>query len=199
MGKRVLVACEFSGVVRDAFISRGHDAISCDLLPSSSPGPHYQGDVTKLLGEGWDLMICHPPCTYLCSSGLHWNTRIAGRAALTEEAVKFCLALMNTPIAQIALENPVGRLSTAYRKPDQKIQPWQYGHPESKQTCFWLKNLPLLVPTKILPLPESGRWSNQTPSGQNKLAPSPDRWMLRSITYAGIAQAMAEQWGDSKS
>ena len=192
---RVLIACEYSGVVRDAFLKLGHDAMSCDLLPTERPGPHYQGDVTGILGMGWDMMIAHPPCTYLCSSGLHWNTRRPGRAAQTEDAIEFVRSLMSAPIPRIAVENPVGCISTRIRKPDQTIQPWQFGHPESKATCLWLKNLPPLVPTSILPLPESGRWNNQTASGQNKLPPSKDRWKIRSTTYQGIADAMAAQWG----
>lgn len=192
---RVLVACEFSGVVRDAFISKGHDAISCDLLPSEAPGPHIEGDVLGILDQGWDLMVAHPPCTYLCSSGLHWNTRRPERAALTEEAIAFVRALLDAPIPRIALENPIGCLSTRIRKPDQIVQPWWFGHPESKATCLWLKGLPPLTPTNRLPLPASGRWANQTGSGQNKLGPSPDRWKLRSLTYPGLAAAMADQWG----
>jgi hypothetical protein len=197
---KVLVACEFSGTVRDAFIRRGHDAMSCDLLPTESPGPHYQGDVYDILEDGWDLMVAHPPCTYLASSGLHWNKRIPGREQLTHEAMLFVFNLMGEgfvshQIPKIALENPIGRISSAYRKPDQIIQPWMFGHPESKATCLWLKGLPALEPTNVLSLPESGRWANQTPSGQNKLGPSADRWKLRSVTYAGIAEAMADQWG----
>jgi hypothetical protein len=197
---RVLVACEFSGTVRDAFIAAGHDAVSCDLLPTEKPGPHFQCDVLDVLEMGWDLMIAHPPCTYLSVSGLHWNKRRPEREALTHEAMLFVLNLMgegfvDNPIPRIALENPIGRINTAYRKPDQIVQPWQFGHPESKATCLWLKGLPKLTPTDVLPLPASGRWANQTPSGQNKLGPSPDRWKLRSMTYAGIAAAMAEQWG----
>ena len=192
---RVLVACECSGTVRDAFLSRGHDAMSCDLLPSDTPGPHHQGDVRSLLKQAWDMMICFPPCTYLCSSGLHWTTRGLRDPKLTEEALDFVQFLLNADIPRIALENPIGAISTRIRKPDQIIQPWQFGHPESKQTCLWLKNLPLLKPTKVLDKPESGRWENQTPSGQNKLGPSADRWKLRSKTYSGIAAAMADQWG----
>ena len=197
---KVLVACEFSGTVRDAFIRRGHDAMSCDLLPTESPGPHYQGDVLDIIEDGWDLMVAHPPCTYLASSGLHWNKRIPGREQLTHEAMLFVFNLMGEgfvrhQIQRIALENPIGRISSAYRKPDQIIQPWMFGHPESKSTCLWLKGLPPLEPTNVLPLPEGGRWANQTPSGQNKLGPSADRWKLRSVTYAGIAEAMADQWG----
>ena len=191
---KVLVACEYSGTVRDAFLRLGHDAVSCDLLPTDSPGPHYQGSVADILADGWDLMIAHPPCTYLCSSGLHWNKRRPERAAQTEDALEFVRLLLEAPIPRIALENPIGCISTRIRKPDQTIHPWQYGHPESKATCLWLKGLPCLTPTNILPLPESGRWANQTASGQNRLAPSPDRWKIRSTTYTGIAEAMATQW-----
>jgi len=191
----VLVACEFSGRVRDAFLRRGHNAWSCDLLPTDTPGPHYQGDVLQILDQRWDLLICFPPCTYLCSSGLHWNKRKPGRQEKTEQALTFVKALLEAPIERIALENPVGCISTRIRKPDQKIQPWQFGHPESKTTCLWLKNLPQLQSTEVLELPASGRWENQTPSGQNKLGPSKDRWKVRSLTYKGIAEAMADQWG----
>jgi len=191
---RVLVACEFSGTVRDAFASRGHDAWSCDLLPTEKPGQHIQGDVLGVIWGGWDLMIAHPPCTYLCSSGLHWNKRVEGRAALTEDSLRFVRALMDAPIARIALENPIGCISSRIRKPDLIIQPWQCGHPESKSTCLWLKGLPALRHTNVLPLPDSGRWSNQTASGQNRLIPSADRWKIRSATYPGIAEAMADQW-----
>jgi hypothetical protein len=192
---KVLVACEYSGAVRDAFIKEGHDAMSCDLLPTDVPGPHYQGDVRDIIDQGWDLMIAHPPCTYLCSSGLHWNTKRPERAQQTEEALAFVEFLLNVPIEHIALENPIGCISSRIRKPEQIVQPWQYGHPESKSTCFWLKNLLPLVPTQILEKPASGRWENQTASGQNKLPPSADRWKIRSATYAGIAEAMAKQWG----
>jgi hypothetical protein len=190
-----LVACEFSGVVRDAFRALGHDAWSCDLLPAEAPGPHIQGDVLQALGEGWDLMIAHPPCTYLASSGLHWNTRRPERAALTEAALAFVLVLADAPIPRIAVENPIGCLSTRWRKPDQIIQPWQFGHDASKATCLWLKGLPPLQPTDVLPGGRTARRANQTASGQNRLGPSPTRWKERSVTYAGIARAMAEQWG----
>jgi hypothetical protein len=191
---KVLIACEYSGTVRDAFRALGHDAVSCDLLPSDAPGPHYQGDVSDIITDGWDLMVAHPPCTYLCSSGLHWNKRRPERAAKTEEALRFVEFLMNAPIPRIAIENPIGCISTRICKPDQTIQPWQFGHPESKATCLWLKGLPALTPTDVLPLPDTGRWQNQTASGQNKLAPSADRWKIRSTTYQGIADAMASQW-----
>lgn len=192
---RVLVGCEYSGRVRDAFTACGHFAVSCDLLPSESPGIHHQGDVREILNDGWDIFICHPTCTYLCSSGIHWNTRRPERALLTEEAVEFAKLLLAAPVPFIAMENPIGVLSTRIRKPEQIIQPWQFGHAESKATCLWLKNLPPLVPSAILPLPASGRWENQTASGQNKLPPSEDRGKIRSLTYQGIADAMAAQWG----
>lgn len=181
--------------------------MSCDLLPTESPGPHYEGDVLDILEDGWDLMIAHPPCTYLSSSGLHWNKRVEGRDELTHDAMLFVFNLMgegfvDNPIPRIALENPIGRISTAYRKPDQVIQPWQFGHDASKSTCLWLKNLPPLKPTGpvIEPRMVNGkpRWANQTDSGQNKLGPSADRWALRSATYEGIAKAMADQWGTAE-
>lgn len=192
---KILIACEYSGTVRDAFIRRGHDAMSCDLLPTDVPGPHYQSDVANIINDGWDMMIAHPPCTYLCSSGLHWNKRRPERAIQTEEALQFVQFLLSANISKIALENPIGCISTRIRKPNQTIHPWQHGHPESKATCLWLKGLPCLTSTNVLTLPESGRWANQTPSGQNKLGPSTDRWKIRSETYKGIAEAMAEQWG----
>lgn len=188
---RVLVACEFSGTVRDTFIHHGHDAISCDLLPTDQPGPHYQGDVLDILYDGWDLMIAHPPCTYLSASGLHWNKRVPGRQLETQKALDFVRTLLNAPIEKIALENPIGCISTQIRKPDQIIQPWWFGEDASKATCLWLKNLPLLQ--KNNPLIKT-RYANQTPTGQNKLGPSPDRWKLRSITYPKFAEQMAIQW-----
>lgn len=194
---RVLVACEYSGRVRDAFIAKGHEAMSCDLLDTDVPGPHYKGDVLDILSDGWDLMIAHPPCTYLCSSGLHWNKRVPGRAEQTEEALAFVQALMQAPIGRIAIENPIGCISSRIRKPEQIIQPWQFGDDASKATCLWLKNLPLLIPTEIVePRVVNGkkRWANQTDSGQNKLPPSEDRWKLRSSTFQGIADAFASQW-----
>jgi len=246
---RVLVACEYSGVVRDAFAALGHHAWSCDLLPTDSLGLHYQGDVSDLLdgwvpvrhqgecdpeGDGlcrltdadttlcpclgptqdeveyredkrglfarpvavpqWDLIIAHPPCTYLCSSGLHWNTRRPDRAAQTVLALDFVMKLMHAPCHHIAIENPIGCISSRIRKPDQIIQPYQFGHAESKSTCLWLSGLPVLTPTKVMSKPDCGHWENQTPSGQNKLGPSADRWKIRSATYQGIADAMAAQW-----
>lgn len=193
-GLHVLIACEYSGTVRDAFRRLGHEALSCDLLPSDAPGPHYRGDVRELLKHrSWNLVIAHPPCTYLCSSGLHWNKRRPERAVQTEEALEFVRLFMDLSCPH-AIENPVGCISSRIRKPEQIIQPWQFGHPESKATCLWLKGIPPLVPTNVLPKPSSGRWENQTASGQNTLGPTPDRWKLRSTTYKGIADAMARQW-----
>lgn len=193
---KVLVACEFSGTVREAFRKRGHDVMSCDLLPSDDNSPHhYQGDVLDILYDGWDIMIAHPPCTYLAVSGLHWNKRVPGRAEKTEEALDFVRLLLSAPIECIALENPVSCISSRIRKPDQIIQPWWFGDDASKKTCLWLKNLAPLVETNRLEGDNRTRRANQTASGQNKLAPSADRWKLRSKTYQGIADAMAAQWG----
>lgn len=260
---RVLIACEFSGTVRDAFRRAGHHAVSCDLLPTEAPGLHYTGDVRHLLdgwepvrfqadcdpdGDGWcgvadvdpadcacpgptsegydfleahgtlfarptarphwDLMIAHPSCTYLTIAAewaytdgpYHQKTKPstlvgAARRAAREEAIAFVLALANAPIKRIAIENPVGCLSSRWRKPDQTIQPWMFGHDASKGTCLWLKELPLLTPTAVLPGGRLARRANQTGSGQNNLPPSASRWKLRSLTYPGIAAAMADQWG----
>ena len=200
---KVLVACEFSGIVREAFKAKGHDAWSCDLLPTEKPGQHIQSDVLEILDQGWDLMIAFPPCTYLCSSGLHWNKRIAGREKLTHDAMLFVFNLMGERfishgIKKVALENPIGCISTKYRKPNQIIQPYQFGHDASKSTCLWLNGLSNLKPTKYIePRIISGkkRWANQTNSGQNKLGPSPTRAADRARTYQGIANAMADQWG----
>jgi len=183
---RVLVACEYSGAVRDAFRSRGHDAVSCDLLPSDVPGPHVQGDVLPLLTGGWDLLVAFPPCTYLCASGMHWTARGLRDPQLTEDALGFVRALLAAPIPRIALENPVGRISTAIRPPDQYVQPWEHGHGETKRTGLWLKGLPPLRPTHVVAGREQRVW---------KMGPSPDRWKQRSATFPGIAAAMAEQWG----
>lgn len=235
---RVLVACEFSGVVRRAFASRGHFAVSVDLLESDDKAPwgvndyskgwHYQGDILDFIKQGetgempgdWDLMIAFPPCTHLAVSGSRLFSRKAVDQAL---ALAFVKVLLDAPIKRIALENPVGVISTRIRKPDQIIQPHEFGHDASKKTCLWLKNLPLLKPTRrIIPLfgcscgtrfplhmtrdgcPNchgAGKvryiWGNQTPTGQNRLGPSKDRWKLRSMTYQGVADAMAEQWGKS--
>jgi len=248
---RVLIACEYSGTVRDAFIRAGHHAISCDFLPTDLPGIHYQGNVENILdgwepvqfsgdcdseGNGWcetidddpnncncigptmddeieyiekdgvmfgrpidaphwDLMVAHPPCTYLSVSGMHWTTRGLRDPKLTENALQFVSLLMNAPIAKICVENPISIISTRIRKPEQIIQPWWFGHDASKKTCLWLKNLPLLFSTNKLEGDNKTRRANQTPSGQNKLGPSADRWKIRSATYPGIADAMAAQWG----
>ena len=196
---RILVACEYSGTVRDAFIRAGHDAMSCDLLPTDAPGPHYQGDVMDVIGDGFDLMVAHPPCTYLSVSGMHWTTRGLRDHQLTIDALAFVKLLMNAPIPHIAIENPVSIISSQIRKPNQIIQPWMFGHDASKKTCLWLKGLPPLTPTQtIAPRMVNGkpRYANQTDSGQNRLAPSADRWKIRSETYSGIADAMAQQWGN---
>lgn len=195
---RVLIACEYSGRVRDAFIRGGHEAMSCDLLPTDSPGPHYQGDVRDVMREGWDLMVAHPPCTYLSVSGMHWTTRGLRDPKLTEDALDFVRLLMNAPVDRIAIENPISVISSRICKPDQIINPYEFGHDASKKTCLWLKNLLPLKPTKMIePRIINGRkrWGNQTDGGQNKLAPSADRWKIRSETYQGIADAMAKQWG----
>ena len=202
-GLKVLVACEYSGRVRDAFIARGHTAMSCDLLPTDVAGPHYQGDVFDIIDDGWDLMIAHPPCTYLSVSGMHWTTRGLRDPQLTEDALDFVQRLMDAPIAKIAIENPISVISSRIRKPDQIISPYQFGHDASKKTCLWLKDLPLLTPTQMVEprivITPSGkpakRWGNQCDNyGQDKLPPSADRWKLRSATYQGIADAMAAQW-----
>ena len=194
---RILIACEYSGTVRDAFTAEGHYAVSCDLLPTDAPGQHYEGDVFDIINDGWDMMIAHPPCTYLSVSGMHWTARGLRDPQLTEDALDFVTRLMAAPIPRIAVENPISVISSRIRKPDQIINPWQFGHDASKRTCLWLKNLPLLTPTDIVePRIVIGkkRWANQTDSGQNRLPPSEDRWKIRSETYTGIAQAMANQW-----
>lgn len=180
---RVLIACEYSGTVREAFRARGHDAWSCDLLPTERPGPHYQGDVRDILNDGWDAMVAHPPCTHLAVSGARW---FKDKQAEQAEALAFVRLLLDAPIPRIAVENPVSVISSRIRKPDQIIQPWQYGHGETKATCLWLKGLPPLIPTHIV----EGREARI-----HKMPPSPDRWKLRSATFPGIAQAMADQWG----
>ena len=182
---RVLVACEYSGTVRDAFIKSGHDAMSCDLLPTDVHGPHYQGDVFDIICDGWDLMLAFPPCTDVCVSGARWfkEKRADGRQ---QRAIQFVSDLMSAPIDKIAIENPIGVLSSEIRKPDQIIQPWQFGHGETKATCLWLKGLPKLIPTDVV----DGREARV-----HKMSPGPDRWKLRSKTFQGIADAMAAQWG----
>lgn len=180
---RVLVACEFSGAVRDAFRARGHEAVSCDLLPTEVPGPHYQGDVRDVLADGWDLMVAHPPCTHLAVSGARWFPL---KRAEQAEALEFVRVLLAAPIPCIALENPVSIISSRIRRPDQVIQPWQFGHGEVKATCLWLRGLPRLEATAIV----EGREARV-----HRMAPGPDRWRERSRTFAGIASAMADQWG----
>jgi hypothetical protein len=192
---KVLIGCERSGVVRDAFLKRGHDAWSCDLVASERGLHHMTANVLDVLGMGWDLAIFHPDCTFLSVSGLHWNGRVPGRAQKTEDALAFVRKLMAAPIPRWALENPVGCISSRIRKPDQIIQPWQFGEDASKATCLWTKGLPPLKHTNVLPGGRSARRANQTASGQNKLGPSPERAMLRAKTYQGIADAMALQWG----
>ena len=182
---KVLIACEFSGVVRDAFLGVGHDAMSCDLLPSENPGPHYQGDVRDVLGDGWDMMIAHPPCTHLAVSGARW---FADKQVEQEEALAFVRLLLDAPIERIALENPISIISSRIRRPDQVIQPWQFGHGEVKATCLWLKGLAVLLPTDIA----AGRVARV-----HRMSPGPERWKGRSRTYPGIASAMAAQWGQS--
>ena len=180
---KVLIACEYSGAVRDAFIAQGHDAISCDILPTDAPGPHCQGDVRDVLGDGFDLMVAHPPCTHLAVSGARW---FKDKQTEQAEALEFVRLLLSAPIDKIALENPISIISSRIRKPDQIIQPWQFGHGETKATCLWLKNLPKLQPTQIV----DGREAKV-----HRMSPGPNRWKERSKTYQGIANAMAQQWG----
>lgn len=181
--------------MRDAFLRSGHKAYSCDIVPTEVPGPHIIEDIQKVMQLGWDMMIAFPDCTYVCSSGLHWNKRRPERQKLTSTAIEFFRNLLSAPIEKIALENPIGCLSSQIRKPDQIIQPWQFGEDASKATCLWLKGLPLLKPTNILPGGHKIRRLNQTLSGQNNLGPSTTRSIDRSRTYLGIANAMAKQWG----
>ena len=181
---KILVACEFTGRVRDAFIQRGHDAISCDLIPTESPGPHIEGDIRDIDLTQFDLMVAHPPCTHLAVSGARWfKDKVAEQA----EALEFVRYLLDAPVPRIALENPISIISSRIRKPNQIVQPWMFGHGETKATCLWLKNLPLLQPTDIVEGREQRVW---------KLPPTADRWKLRSATFEGIAAAMAEQWGN---
>jgi site-specific DNA-cytosine methylase len=183
---KVLVACEFSGIVRDAFIARGHQAISCDLLATERPGPHWECDIREVKMGGFDLMIAHPPCTHLAVSGARW---FAGKQKEQAEALDFVRYLLDAPIPRIALENPISVISTRIRKPDQIIQPWMFGHGEVKATCFWLKNLPRLVPTNVVDGRQTRVWY---------ASPSPNRWKERSRTLTGIAEAMADQWNFSQ-
>jgi len=203
---KILIACEYSGAVRDSFIKQGHDVMSCDLLPTDSPGSHYQGSVFDVLNDGWDMMIAHPPCTYLAVSGNRWlynkdKTRNEERWKNREEGLDFVRALMDAPIEKIAIENPVSCISSEIRKPDQIIQPWQFGDEAQKTTCLWLKNLPKLKPTKIVEKGEfttfkSGKrhpkwYADALATAKTKA----ERQKLRSKTFQGIADAMAEQWG----
>ena len=184
---RVLVACEYSGRVRDAFIARGHSAISCDLLPTETPGPHYKGDVRDILYDGWaDLLIAFPPCTDLAVSGARW---MKGKGPeRINAALDFFRLFLNAPVPRIAVENPVSIAASRIRKPDMVLQPWQFGTGETKATCVWTVNLPKLVPTDIV----HGREPRV-----HMMPPGPDRWKERSRTIPGIAAAMADQWGNT--
>ena len=202
---KILIACEYSGRVRDAFTAKGHDVTSCDLLPTERPGKHYEGNVYDILyQDDWEMMIAHPDCTYLCSSGLHWNNKIEGRAEKTEEALEFITDLWTCGIPKICLENPVGCINTRlkFMPRPQYIQPYNFGEDASKKTGLWLKGLRPLRATKQIKgrkVMKNGRiyrrWSNQTDSGQSNLGPSKTRGKDRSLTYQGIADAMAKQWG----
>ena len=188
---RVLVACEFSGTVRDAFTKRGHFAMSCDLLDTESPGLHWKGDVFDIIDQEWDLMIAHPPCTHLAVSGSRW---FKNKVIEQQEALDFVQRLMNAPIDRIAIENPVSVISSKIRKPDQIVHPWMFGHMEQKATCLWLKGLPKLIETnnvkpEMMMLPKNQR------ERLHYLPPGPDRAKIRSKTFQGIADAMADQWG----
>jgi hypothetical protein len=180
---KILIACEYSGTVRNAFKAKGHDVMSCDLLDTDVPGNHYKGNVFDIVNDGWDLMIAHPPCTHLAVSGARWFKE---KKEEQIEALNFVKMLLDAPIEKIALENPISIISSKIRKPDQIIQPWMFGHGETKATCLWLKNLPKLTPTDIV----EGREQRI-----HKLPPTPERWKIRSKTFEGIAKAMAEQWG----
>ena len=203
---KVLIACEFSGVVRDAFIGGGHEAMSCDLLPTEVPGPHYQGSVLDIINDGWDLMIAHPPCTYLTLTGNKWfkpefADRFPTRHQDREDAIEFFMNLANAPIPKIAIENPIGVMSSRYKKPNQIIQPWQYGFPTTKATCLWLKGLPNLVPTNVVSkgevvISKSGNRMSKWYYETSKLPLKGGvRAKARSVTFQGIADAMADQWG----
>ena len=186
---KVLVACEYSGNVRDAFIKKGHEAMSCDLMDTDVAGPHYKGDVFDIINDGWDLMIAHPPCTFLCTSGARWlnDHRYPNRRKDREEAAEFFMKLYNSNIPKVCCENPVGYMTPYFRKPDQYVKPYEYGHPTTKKTGLWLKNLPKLASTDVVEGRENRVW---------KMPPSVDRWKERSRTYQGIAAAMAAQWGN---
>lgn len=198
---RILIACEFSGTVRDAFLARGHDAVSCDLLPTESPGPHIQGDAIKAMqSRRWDMLIAHPPCTFLTVAANKWmkpefRSRFPTRPEDRQKAIAFFMEFINAPIPRICVENPIGIMSSTYRQPDQVVQPWMFGHGETKATCFWLKGLRPLVPTHI----DGDLFAPETPEEReqrlHKLPPGPDRWKERSKTFPGIANAFADQWG----
>ena len=204
---KILIACEFSGRVRDAFVKRGHDAWSCDLLPTESPGQHIQGDVLDVLGDGWDLMVAHPPCTHLAVSGARWFAQKKADGRM-QQGYEFFMKMINAPIEKIAVENPIGVLSTMYRKPDQIIQPFWFGDSVQKATCLWLKNLPCLEPTDVVNRgliyvnprghKHGGEFTNRAKRAYSPLMLLPrnsERWKIRSITFQGIANAMAKQWG----
>jgi nitrogen fixation protein len=195
---KILIACEYSGTVRDAFIAKGHDAISCDILPTDKPGPHYQGNVFDILDNGWDLMIAHPPCTYLTNSGVTWLHKDPSRWEKLKDGAAFFKSLLNANIPKIAVENPImhkyakeliGGVNQA-----QVVQPYMFGHLEQKATCLWLKNLPPLIPTNNVK-EEMMKLSNKERQRLHWVSPGPDRWKIRSKTFEGIAKAMAEQWG----
>ena len=201
---KVLIACEFSGTVREAFAAKGHDAWSCDILETEKPGQHYQLDAIDIAYAGgpWDLMIAHPPCTFLTVAANKWMKpeyaeKYPNRHKDRESAIKFFMDLMNAPIERICIENPIGIMSSHYRKPDQVVQPWMFGHGETKATCLWLKGLRPLIPTHI----DGDAFAKQTPEGReqrlHKLPPSPNRWKERSRTYQGIADVMADAWGST--
>lgn len=191
---KILIACEYSGILRDAFLARGHDVMSCDTAPTERPGPHYRGDVRDILYDNWDMLMAFPPCTHIAISGArHFEEkRKDGRQ---QAAIDFFMMFVEVDIPKKCIENPVCIMSTLYRKPDQIIQPYQYGHPHSKRTCLWLYGLPKLKPTNILTKPSRGYWRNQTSSGQNIFRQDKARGKRRTRTYCGIAVAMAEQWG----
>lgn len=200
---KILVACEFSGVVREAFRRRGHDAWSCDLLDTEIPGQHIKADVRSVIGERWDLMVAHPPCTYLTVAGNkyfkpEYASRFPTRQQDRERAIEFFMLLVNSGIERVAIENPIGVISTRYRKPDQIIQPYQFGHQDRKPTCLWLKGLNPLLPTRIVSQVIVRNRNGKTASAHHDAAlrlPPAERWKVRSRTYDGIAEAMAEQWG----
>ena len=191
---KILIACEYSGRVRDSFIAQGHDAISCDLLPTERVGPHYQGNVFDIINDGFDLMVAHPPCTDLAVSGAAWFAKKRADGS-QQKSIEFFMALANANIPKICIENPIGIMSTLWRKPSQIIQPWMFGHPESKATCLWLKGIPLLIPTKNVK-PEMELLPRNKQMRMHYLPPSPNRWKIRSETYQGIADAMAERWSN---